>query len=211
VDVVWHRHGTAAPLVALTFDDGPSPWTEPILEHLLAHDARATFFAIGEAIDERGAAVLRRLVASGCEVGNHTFTHPRLTQLSDAEVVDELARTTPLIESATGVAPVYWRAPYLDRDDRVEAAASPLGLREVELSIAANDYELAPDAVRDRVLETLQPGDVVALHDGRTSRDGPGDSLPTREGTVVAVAMLLDALRSRGLRCVTISELLAAG
>jgi peptidoglycan/xylan/chitin deacetylase (PgdA/CDA1 family) len=210
VELVEHRHGIAAPLVALTFDDGPSPWTEPILAHLLRHDARATFFAIGEAIDETGAAILRRLVEAGCEVGNHTFTHPHLTQLSDAEVLDEIERTTPLIEGATGVAPIYWRAPYFDREDRLLELIAPLGLREIELSVTAHDWELPADAVRDRVLEAIQPGDIVALHDGRTARDGPEDSLPTREGTVIAVATILDGLAARGLRCVTVTELLAA-
>src|SRR5947208_606021 len=101
--LVEHRHGIDAPLVCLTFDDGPSPWTLPLLEQLERHGARATFFAIGEQIDETGATILRRLVDAGCEVGNHTFTHPRMTALADEEVLAELRRTTPLIAAATGV------------------------------------------------------------------------------------------------------------
>ncbi|MDX6516049.1 MAG: hypothetical protein QOH73_1715 [Gaiellaceae bacterium] len=210
MELVEHRHGIAAPLVALTFDDGPSPWTEPILAHLERHAARATFFAIGEAIDERGAAILRRIVDAGGEVGNHTYTHPRLTQLADADVLEELARTTPLIEEATGVRPSYWRAPYLERNDHLLELIAPLGLREVELSIVTADYAQSAEQTCDDVLGRIQPGDIVALHDGRNRRDGPTDSLPTRENTVAAVALILDGLAERGLRCVTVTELLAA-
>jgi peptidoglycan/xylan/chitin deacetylase (PgdA/CDA1 family) len=209
-ELVEHRHGIEAPLVALTFDDGPSPWTEPILEHLERHDAQATFFAIGEAIDARGADILRRIVAGGGEVGNHTFTHPRLTGLSDADVLDEMTRTTPLIEAASGVAPIYWRAPYLDRNDHLLELIGTLGLREIELSVVTADYAQSADATAEDVLGRIQAGDIVALHDGRNRRDGPSDSLPTRENTVAAVATILDGLTMRGLRCVTVTELLAA-
>jgi peptidoglycan/xylan/chitin deacetylase (PgdA/CDA1 family) len=208
--LVEHRRGIDAALVCLTFDDGPSPWTLPILEQLERHGARATFFAIGEQIDAEGAATLRRLVESGCEVQNHTWTHPRLTELPDEQILDELRRTSPAIAAATGVAPTCWRAPYLDRDDRVEALALTLGLREVELSVMPSDWIWPPEQSRDHVLEAIQPGDIVALHDGRNRRDGPGDSLPTRENTVAAVGQILDGLAERGLRCVTVSELLAA-
>jgi peptidoglycan/xylan/chitin deacetylase (PgdA/CDA1 family) len=210
MELVEHRRGIAEPLVALTFDDGPSPWTEPILAHLERHDARATFFVLGEAIDETGAAILRRLVEAGCEVANHTFTHPRLTQLSDEEILDEMRRTTPLIEGATGVTPIYWRAPYLDRDDHLPALIAPLGLREIELSVMTADYAQSAELTAQEILRQVEPGDIVALHDGRNGRDGPTDSDPTRENTVAAVALILDGLAERGLRCVTVSELLAA-
>jgi peptidoglycan/xylan/chitin deacetylase (PgdA/CDA1 family) len=208
--LVEHRRGIDAPLVCLTFDDGPSPWTEPILAHLERHGARATFFAIGSAIDEAGAAILRRLVDTGCEVGNHTWTHPHMTQLSDDAILEELRRTTPAIEAAVGIAPTYWRAPYLDFDARVTALGDSLGLREIELSIAPADYAQTAAATVAEVLGAIQPGDIVALHDGRNARDTDADSLPTRENTVAAVADILDGLAARGLRCVTVSELLAA-
>jgi peptidoglycan/xylan/chitin deacetylase (PgdA/CDA1 family) len=208
--LVEHRRGIDAPLVCLTFDDGPSPWTEPIVAHLERHGARATFFAIGSAIDETGAAILRRLVDAACEVGNHTWTHPHMTQLADDEILEELRRTTPAIEVATGVAPVYWRAPYLDFDARVTALGDSLGLREVELSVVTADYAQPAAATVTAVLDTIQPGDIVALHDGRNARDTDADSLPTRENTVAAVAEILDGLAARGLRCVTVTELLDA-
>jgi peptidoglycan/xylan/chitin deacetylase (PgdA/CDA1 family) len=208
--LVEHRRGIDAPLVCLTFDDGPSPWTEPILAHLERHDARATFFAIGSAINDTGAAALRRLVAAGCEIGNHTWTHPHMTQLSDDEALEELRSTTPAIEAAIGVAPVYWRAPYLDFDERITALGASLGLREIELSIAPSDYVQSTEATVAQVLPAIQPGDIVALHDGRNARDTDADSLPTRENTVAAVAEILDGLAARGLRCVTVTELLAA-
>ncbi len=88
--------------VALTFDDGPSQWTAPILAVLAEHGARATFFVVGQtaaANDE----LLQRIVAEGHEVGNHTWSHPSLTRdCDDARVHDELARTNELLAERLG-------------------------------------------------------------------------------------------------------------
>ena len=98
MELVDARRGIAARVVALTFDDGPSPWTEPIAEQLERHGGRGTFFAIGEEVDtDEGRRIVRRLLAAGHEVGNHTWTHADLEQIDDETIRDEMGRTSALL------------------------------------------------------------------------------------------------------------------
>ena len=200
--------GFGAPVVALTFDDGPSEWTEPILDDLAAHGGHATFFVVGEAITgEERAATIRRLAAEGHEIANHTFTHPDVTTLSEAALREELRRTTALIEETAGVTPVRWRAPFLRSDETALAVGASLGLEHVGCSSMPGDWELTAEETFRRVRDRLVPGDVVVLHDGRPTDEPPELSHATREQTVLAVGLLLDHMSERGLRCVTVAEL----
>lgn len=206
-----HRHDVGDDVVALTFDDGPSPWTGPILDLLAAHGGQATFFALGCLAGEDGKGqTLRRIVESGSELGNHTWSHPSLPTLDDAAIQDELERTSSVIEEASGTTLRYWRPPYFHVDERVRAAASPCGLQEVGCSMMPWDWEWDASQSATFVIERLQRGSIVCMHDGRPP-DEPADlSAPTREASVAAMGMILDAMSDRRLRSVTISELLAA-
>lgn len=208
--LVHARRGIASPVVALTFDDGPSRWTLPIAEHLERHDGRGTFFAIGEAVDGDGQAIVRSLAERGHEVGNHTWTHVDLQATADDEVREELRRTQARLTAVLGAEPRYWRAPFLRSDDRVRAAVGDLAGREVWYSSMPGDWELPGEETARRVLADLAPGDIVVLHDGRPANEPPELSWPSREATVEAVALILDELTRRDLRSVTVSELLAA-
>jgi peptidoglycan/xylan/chitin deacetylase (PgdA/CDA1 family) len=207
--LVESRRGISSPVVALTFDDGPSPWTEPIAAHLERHGGRGTFFAVGLAIDAEGAAIVRGLVARGHEVGNHTWTHPDLREADDDTIRDELCRTRDRLTDL-GASPRYWRAPFLRVDERVRAAVGNLAGREVWCSNVPGDWELPAEETAQRVLADLEPGDIVVLHDGRPASEPPELSWPTRDATVDAVGLILDEMAQRRLRAVTISELLAA-
>ena len=101
--------------MALTFDDGPAPWTEPILDHLARHDAKATIIVLGNEVERADRReTVGRLVGEGHEIGNHTYSHPGdLARLGKARIGDELSRTTALIEEIAGVTPVHWRTPFL--------------------------------------------------------------------------------------------------
>src|SRR5262245_24881305 len=141
--LVGARHGIEAPVVALTFDDGPSQWTEPIADALERHHGRATFFALDDAIEaEQRRATLRRLVATGHEVGNHTWSHPDLRTLADDEIRDELSPADTRLEEVLGAKPLYWRAPFLRCDERVRAAVGELGGDKVWYSLMPGDWEL---------------------------------------------------------------------
>ena len=197
--------------MALTFDDGPSPWTDAILDHLRRHDGHATFFVLGNELerDDR-RQTLRRLVADGHELGNHTYSHPGdLAQLSDSRILDELSRTTARSEELAGVTPVHWRTPFLRSTPRLLEVAGSLGLRHVDCSIMPGDWEVSGEETFARVRDSLRHGAVIVLHDGRPA-DEPADlSLPTREETATAVGLILDEMTKRGMRCVTVAELAA--
>jgi peptidoglycan-N-acetylglucosamine deacetylase len=193
--------------IALTFDDGPSLWTEPILDLLAAHGARATFFLIGS-IAEAQADVVRRIAAEGHEVGNHTWSHPHLARdCDDAHVRDELRRTNELLERIVGERPRRFRAPYHDVDPRVEALAADVGLAHTTSTVAAPDWHSAARAalIVTIVLQRVTPGAVVGLHDGVPPDEAVG---VTREATVAAVAKLVPTLIDRGVECITAAELL---
>jgi peptidoglycan/xylan/chitin deacetylase (PgdA/CDA1 family) len=204
-----HRYDVTDGVVALTFDDGPSEWTLQILELLAEHDGRATFFALGCLAEER-AETLKRTLDSGSEVGNHTFTHPHLTLLAEHQIRDELQRAGEAIEAATQTQLRLWRPPFFHVDERVRAAVAGFGLREVGCSMMPWDWEWDADRTVAFVLERLRRGSIVCMHDGRPPDEAPELSRPTREETVKAVAVILEAMHERGLRSVTISELLQA-
>src|SRR5262245_5135275 len=128
-----HRHGIVRPLVALTYDDGPSEWTNAILDHFARHDGRATFFVLGNAIDgDERRATLRRTVEEGHEVGNHTYTHPAdLSTLEESEIRNEIARAQTAIQETAGIEPALWRTPFLRTSERLLSIVDSLGLTHV--------------------------------------------------------------------------------
>ncbi|MFA7345114.1 MAG: polysaccharide deacetylase family protein [Terrimicrobiaceae bacterium] len=192
--------------VALTFDDGPDPdWTPAILDILKAKGAKATFFVVG-AEAERHPALVRRIVAEGHEVGNHTFTHPNLAEAPPALIKLELNATQRLIESLTGRSTTLFRPPY-NADSRpanlrelvpIEIAQS-LGYMTILENVDPQDWQKPKkDRLLQRVKSELPRGNIILLH------DGGGD----RSATVAALPSILDHLKERGNRVVLISDLL---
>lgn len=204
-----HRHDVGEGLVALTFDDGPSVWTDQILDLLAAHDAQATFFVLGAAITEDTRATVGRIVDEGSEVGNHTFSHACLPDLEDEAIRDELARAHAVIEHASGTETRYWRPPYFRVDDRVRTAIAPLRLTEIGCSVQPWDWVWGTEEIVRFVAARVRPGSIVGLHDGRPPHEPAALSAPTRDATVAAVSAILEELQGRGLRSVTISKLIA--
>jgi peptidoglycan/xylan/chitin deacetylase (PgdA/CDA1 family) len=195
--------------IGLTFDDGPSDWTEPILDILAAQACRATFFVIGN-VAERRAEVLHRIVAEGHEVGNHTWSHPRLARDCDDERVQlELRRTNEVLEGILGSRVRRFRAPYYDVDERVKAIAATLGLEHTPGTVRPPDWVPNPrsNLIATLALQQVGPDCIVGLHDGipPEEADAPGAS---RQATVDAVAVIVPRLRERGYECVTASMLL---
>jgi peptidoglycan-N-acetylglucosamine deacetylase len=207
--VLDDRHDIRDQVLALTFDDGPSVWTEQILDLLERYEAHATFFALASGIVGDGErATLRRILDLGSEIGNHTFSHPSLPTLDDAAIRDELERAGSFIEEASGTTLRFWRPPYFHVDERVREVVSPLGLEEVGCSMMPWDWEWEASRSAEFVIERLRRGSIVCMHDGRPAAEPADVSAPTREATVAAVGTILDAMSTRGLRSVTISELL---
>lgn len=208
---VVQRYGAHPGLVALTFDDGPDPrWTPKLLDILKAKHAPATFFVIGENMQERPDLV-RREIAEGHIVGSHTWTHPNIGEIPNPEVVVELTATQRLFETITGKSMRLFRPPYFGdaepstpREVLPLLAAQKLGYLIVGLRIDPDDWKKPdPTHIVNRTLERLadtnpdRGGQIVLLH------DAGGD----RSRTVQALPVLIDALRAHGYRLVTVAQL----
>lgn len=198
-DVVFAVH-TRIQAVALTFDDGPNPALTPkILAILKNYHARATFFVIGRSALAYPALV-RQEVGAGMEVGNHTWGHINLAQHSQRQDVSDLERANQAIRSVTGQVPVLMRPPYGAYNPTVLRAARSLHLRTVLWSWTEDSRDWTNPGVQaivNRVLAHIQPGDIVLFHDGGSSRQ-----------TVRAMPIILRDLTARGYRMVTVSSLL---
>ncbi|NBH04731.1 polysaccharide deacetylase family protein [Amycolatopsis sp. SID8362] len=196
-----NRVETGEKVVALTFDDGPDPaGTQAILDTLRERQAPATFFLIGRDIAAH-PDLARAIAAAGHEIGNHSFSHERMIGVTPAWVADEVEATDALIRTTGYTGEILFRPPngkklfalphYLASHDRTTITW------DVE-----PDSDGAPDAaaVEKTTLDQVRPGSIVLLHAMYAARG------QTRQ----AIGPILDALKQRGYRFVTVSQLLAA-
>lgn len=186
------RIDPSKPMIALTFDDGPRPGpTARILNQLEAYNARATFFVVGEFAAGQGA-LLNRMRAINCQIGNHTYSHPNLTTLSASGISSEITRTANIVYNATGTYPTVVRPPYGARNATVSKAANaPLILWSVDtLDWQTRNTQM----IVDHVLNTVRDGDIVLMHD-------------LYDTTAAAAEILIPELIARGYQLVTVSEL----
>jgi peptidoglycan/xylan/chitin deacetylase (PgdA/CDA1 family) len=196
--------------VALTFDDGPSRWTPLVLDLLREHEARATFFVIGQRVREHPELV-KRIVAEGHELGSHTLTHPRLTEITDDDVRSEITGGLEAVEEVLGERSKLFRAPGFHAGPRELAIVEDLGLEAVFADIDPQDWRPDRDShtIFGLVLRELRDGVIVDLHDGyppppTRSRD---DCTPTVE----ALDHLLPCLRAESYETVTLTRLASTG
>jgi peptidoglycan/xylan/chitin deacetylase (PgdA/CDA1 family) len=179
-------------VVALTFDDGPSSYTEAFADVLRDEHVDATFFEIGQEIGGR-EETMRRLLRDGNEIGNHTTHHQAYPGYA------EIAPTSDLIESATHFRPCLFRPPDGAVDPAVVDAAARAGMTTVTWDVDPSDWSNpGSDAVYARVVGAVQPGAIVVMHDGGG----------TRSDTLAALPRIIDTLRRRGYRFATVTELL---
>lgn len=194
----YFDHGPReAPSVSLTFDDGPGALTAALLDVLGDRSARATFNVLGERVPGR-EQLLSRAIAEGHEVGSHAEHHERLAG-RPLDALGQLLRTNAALRAAIGISPRVFRAPYGAVSPGVVRAARVAGLVTVGWDVDPRDYETpGADAIYQRVVDAVRPGSIVLLHDDRRGL----------EQTVTAVERILRRLDERGLRCVTVSELI---
>jgi len=197
----WHgRTDTSA--VTLTFDDGPSADTERILDVLAAHKLSATFFMLGRQV-ELLPQIARRVIDEGHEVGNHSYSHPIYLFRGPSETRHQLEQAQETITNVTGARPRFARPPCGVRTPAYFDAASRLGLRTVQWSVAGFDWKkLTGPEIAERVLREVEPGSVILLHDGDSARKRD------RSATVAALPLIIEGLRVRGLNVVPLSQLL---
>lgn len=195
------RVETSNPVVALTFDDGPNPgFTEEILEILREEEVRATFFVTGRALEENTLEA-QRIVAGGHELGNHSYSHVRMIGRSYSFVREEVQQTDELIRAAGYEGEIHFRPPYGKRLIILPYYLSVTDRTTIFMDVEPESYpEIAADAgsVVGHVLDRTRPGSIILLHVMNERR----------AETMQAVPGIIQGLRSRGYRFVTVSELL---
>ncbi|KHK03531.1 glycosyltransferase [Desulfovibrio sp. TomC] len=205
---VIERHGFTPKTVALTFDDGPDPkYTPRILDILRQTGAAATFFVIGSNA-ERNPELLRRTYAEGHDIGNHTYTHPNIADVSTTQLTLEVSATQRLFESVLGHRTHLFRSPYgEDSEPETQDQVRPLeilgkqGYVFVGMNIDPNDWrQPGVDAIVEETVRQVEigEGNIILLH------DGGGD----RAQTVAALPRIIEILRGKGYQFATVSELL---
>jgi len=189
-DVIRYvRTDPAAPTVALTFDDGPNPPDTLVLLDLLARERVTAVFCLVGVQVEAHPDVVRRIVADGHVLANHSWRHDDLEEWEPDAVRTDLQRTLDAIHAVVPDAPVpFYRAPF-GHWGRTIPVAAELGMAPLEWQLAVEDWDPAPpaDVLVDR-LGGIEPGGIVLLH------DGGGD----RSQTVEAVARVIPRLRAAG-------------
>ncbi len=198
-EVRRHADDTTDKVVALTFDDGPSEFTPQVLSILHRADVPATFFELGKNMAGR-EDVMRQIIASGSEIGDHTTHHVRLTALSSAGIHSELARTQAQIETITGFQTCLFRPPYGLLNGTVNSIGAKLGMLAILWSDDSKDFTTpGTSKIYSNVIKGVRPGGIVIMH------DGGGD----RSQTVAALPRVISTLKARGYTFATVSRLLA--
>lgn len=172
--------------VGLTYDDGPNGGTtSQLLNALRSAGVRATFFDIGSKV-QQNPALARSQVDAGMWVGNHSWTHPHLTQLSAAQITAELSQTQQALQQATGQTPRLFRPPYGETNGTLRSIEGQLGLTEVLWSVDSQDWNGAGTSQIVQAAARLQNGGVILMHDGYQT-------------TISAIPQIVANLNSRGL------------
>lgn len=204
---LWGPTVTSEPIkqkvVALTFDDGPNPpYTNRIVDYLHAVHVRATFFVVGQAVQAH-PDIVRRELADGNAIGNHTWDHAHLVLLSRTHIERELTSTEDEIQKVTGEHTHLFRPPFGARDFRVISVAHQLGLQVIMWSVPlpADWTQPPPQVIADRVLKYVKDGSIIVLHDGNKGRGA------NRDNTVEATKLIVSELQKKGFRFVTVPEL----
>ncbi|MCF2706877.1 polysaccharide deacetylase family protein [Arcanobacterium haemolyticum] len=184
---------TQVACVALTFDDGPGPYTEQLLDELAARNAKATFFVLGTKAQAYPSIVARE-AREGHSVGSHTWSHSQLTKLSPEQIAAEIDETSAAITAAGAPAPTLIRPPYGAKNADVMAAIGARGAQGVFWSIDSEDWKnKSVEVTTQRVLQA-GPGSIVLMHDIHPS-------------TIQAIPGIIDQLRAAGYTLVTVPEM----
>lgn len=180
------------PMVALTFDDGPNPdYTGRILEVLKANYSRATFFVVGPNA-EKYPDTLKAISAAGCEIGNHTYNHKNLTNLSEEEIEEQVDKVNRAVKKATGEDTTVIRPPYGAYNNQVLGQLmEPVILWDLD----TEDWKSRnAQTIVEHVLDTVKDGDIILMHD-------------IYDSTAEAIEILIPRLKEQGYQIVSVSEL----
>ena len=197
-EIVYRSRHNDRMEIALSFDDGPHPRLTPVILDILAeYGIRATFFMVGENVGYYPDAA-RAVVEAGHEIGNHTFSHRRFGRMNEADMRREIVSCEEAIASLTESPVRFIRPPEGEMSDTVRQVAGSLNYRIVLWDVDTRDWaHTPPDAIARHILDTVQAGDIILMH------DFIGYNSPTPE----ALRTVIPALLERGYRFVTVGEL----
>ena len=189
-------------IVALTYDDGPNPpYTDQLLDILAKHNAKATFFMIGNRI-ERHPETVNRVIAEGHQIGNHTYSHPLLGFLPPIYVQREIERTDDLLQQYGIAKDNVFRAPLLTRFLPVAYVLAKRDRIHISCNVWSWDWTTQnPDKIAKTVLKQTKPGSIIVLHDGKAENKNAN-----RSGTVEATDRIITALKRDGYQFVRLSD-----
>jgi peptidoglycan/xylan/chitin deacetylase (PgdA/CDA1 family) len=204
-DTVYHPR-VSEKVVALTFDDGPSPvWTPQILDELKRAKIKATFFMLGKHVAQF-PGIARRVAQEGHEIENHSYTHHGLLNYKMEQLEKEIKDTEAIIKKTTGQTTRYFRPPKAWATAKEKEKIEEMGYETILWSLNSKDWVTFHDKqIRRFILWNIQPGDIILFHDS-------GGVLATEGGnrtqTVKTIFRLAEQLKERGYKFVTVSELL---
>ncbi|MDF1851601.1 MAG: polysaccharide deacetylase family protein [Verrucomicrobiales bacterium] len=194
----YSKVNTSMPFVALTFDDGPHATNTPrLLDILKSRNVKATFYVVATNT-RRYPEIMRRIVAEGHEIGNHTVTHGNLTKMSESEVRKELSASHEAIVAATGVAPRTMRPPYgAITSSQKSWIRREFGYPSILWSVDPEDWK-KPGAsiVANRLVSGARPGGILLVHD-------------IHSASIDAMPSAIDQLLAKGFQFVTVTQLIA--
>ena len=196
--LTYSRVKVNGPYVAMTFDDGPHPVHTPrLLEILKRRNIRATFYVVGTNA-RRYPQILRRMVAEGHEIGNHTVTHKHISKINLEQVRKEVLGCQQAIMAACGVKPRTFRPPGGHTNDRLKVwLHKEFGYSTIMWAVDPEDWKRpGPAVVAQRIISNTSAGSIILAHD-------------IHAPTIVAMPQALDGLLARGYRFVTVSQLIA--
>ncbi|NLT70573.1 MAG: polysaccharide deacetylase family protein [Verrucomicrobiaceae bacterium] len=197
IDNTYTRVTTSRRVLAITFDDGPHPENTPrLLDMLKERDIKATFYAVGNMV-KYSPHLLRRMIAEGHEIGNHTVSHGNLARMSDESLLKELRTAHEQILAETGVPPRTMRPPGgAIKKSQKELMMDEFGYPTVLWSVDPEDWKRpGPSVVTSRLVNGASPGGILLVHD-------------LHKPTVDAMPATLDQLLAQGYEFVTVTELI---
>lgn len=185
-------------IVALTFDDGPDEVVTPkVLDILKRFKIKATFFFLGKRIEEF-PGVVRRAHREGHLVMNHSWSHPRLSEVTNDQFVDEIKKTEASLNHLIGPRNLFMRPPYGDMNKPIFKRLKSLGYKIIMWSLDTADWRAKnSDEISDKVLKEIHPGAIVLMH-------SQGDKMLTAD----SLPSMIKGLRAKGYRFVTMNEML---
>lgn len=192
------RVETNEKVVALTFDDGPTEYTQDVLKILQEKNVKATFFVIGSELEKK-PQIGEAIASAGHELGNHSYSHERMWFKSPSYILNEIESTNKLIQEAGYQGDIHFRPPYGKKLIGLPWYLKQHNIKTVTWDVEPDTYGSNADFLIDYTVENTKPGSIILLHPFCESCSSQKE----------AISKIVDGLQTKGYRFVTVSELLA--